>query len=349
MPDRAPLRTTVEVLGIPVAFSSNVPEVLGLARSAFEAGGRADGGRRSPRGAAGAANEAAGRPASGGAANVAAQVTILVEPGDRSAAAPAKLVHRTVGRRVLYGPGPVTAIADPDRGEAIAHVAASMLDDPTRLRREVIEALTLSLIGHLDRQPLHAAAVTQGGAALLLCAPGGTGKSTLTYAAAREGLGVLAEDTVYVQCLPSLAIWGLPRPVHLPPEVASFFPELGALEPRLMPGGETKLVVDLRGGGARALLPGLGAAAMSPVRRCAGLCLLDRNGAPGRRRLPSVEAEEALCGSLEPGFDVFGETIREPIRLIAAAGCWRLSLPPRPSNAVAWLRAILKAADPAGR
>ena len=47
--------------------------------------------------------------------------------------------------------------------------------------------MTLLLVARQDRQPVHAAMVAGGSAALLLAGPTGVGKSTLAYAAHRAG------------------------------------------------------------------------------------------------------------------------------------------------------------------
>jgi hypothetical protein len=92
--------------------------------------------------------------------------------------------------------------------------------------------------------------VVRDGVALMLQAAAGTGKSTLAYAAARRGFGVLAEDVVFVRPgrdgdRPEL--WGSPWRLHLLPDAPALFPELAGLDSRRQMNGEWKLEVDIAG------------------------------------------------------------------------------------------------------
>jgi hypothetical protein len=310
-------RTRIAVLGIPVHFESNAPAVIATAESAFAAW------RDAP----------ATRPEVDEVS-----VRIIVQPGDEGGAEHARLYFRVIGDRVLFGSHGSAGIADPARREATAFVTPGLVADRDHFRYGVVEAMTLSLITRLDRQPFHAAAIVRAGSALLLAAPSGVGKSSVAYAALRadRGISVLSEDTVFLQARPRLRVWGLPGFVHLPPHLRDTLPELAHLVPAVMANGKTKLAVDLR---ALDRLPG------APVVERAALCILSRGAAqPGLSHLSSRQALARLESSLnEPGFDVFAETIRTPLAHLAAGGAWLLELGDDPRAAVPWLEEMLDA------
>src|SRR5690606_18579049 len=139
-------------------------------------------------------------------------------------------------------------------------------------------------------------------AVLLLAGPSGAGKSTLAYAAARAGLGVLAEDVVYVQRAPRLRVWGGSPFLHLSAESVRFFPELATAGTVQLANGKTKIVIDL----------GQSGRSVRPSADRAGVCLLRRGGvsesAPVLRALSPEEVASALGAGIEPGFDLFTDT-----------------------------------------
>jgi hypothetical protein len=297
------------VLGLPLRVESNSPRVLAIAREAFGA---------------------AAAPADGGA-------RVHVEVRSGAAADEAGPVSHRVPRRevlLLSGRG-CSGYADTARAEAVVEVAQALLDDASHFRSGVLEALALFLLARMDRDPLHAAAVARGGSALLLAGPSGVGKSTTVYAAARAGLRVLSEDAVFLQLDPFRA-WGMPRRVHLLPETARFFPELGRVRPGRLFNGKTKLAVDLRGPGG---------SAGTPMAERAGVCLLARGSTPGVERLSADAAVAALTAAPEPGFDLYADSVGARIRRVAEQGAWRMTLPPHPADAVPMLHRMLDALE----
>lgn len=309
--ESAAAAVTLPVFGIPVRFESNAPEVLAAVAEAFGEWRRA-----------GVSEEWTGRDP--------VRVRVLVTPAALPGADRADVRVREPGRMLLRGEG-VRGYADVRRRVAAARVTPAILREPAQLRQGVVAALTLFVLTGLDRQPLHAAGIVRGGTALLLAGPGGVGKSTTVYAALRSGLGVLAEDSVYLQETPVPRVWGLPGFVHLHPHAARWFPELAGLRATLRPDGERKLAMPT------------GAAPLRAER--AGVCLLARGGVAGVERVPPEEVERVLLGELEPGFDRFAGTIPGPVRRLAAGGGWRLTLPPSPLDAVAELHRILDELD----
>ena len=262
-------------------------------------------------------------------------VRIAVRPGSRAHAGGTGPALRVTapGRLVLRAAG-VAGWADAARGVSIAVVAPSVVAQGDRFLDEVLEPLTLFLLGHRDRQPIHAAAIVRGDTAILLAGPSGAGKSTLTYAASRHGFSVLADEPVYVQLRPRLRVWGRRARLHLPPEARQLFPELMGIEPMRLPTGKTKLVIDA-GEGPR-----------SAERAC--LCVLRRD--PDRvARLEPLATEAAvlaLTASLDPGYDLFAATIGERVRRVAEGGAWSLAVSPDPRDALPLLHEVAAAMEP---
>jgi hypothetical protein len=218
---------------------------------------------------------------------------------------------RLAGRGVAGG-------ADARRGEGWCVVPTELASDPERLGAEVVDPLLLFLLTRAGRVPVHAAGVCIGETAVVLAGSSGSGKSTLAHAALRAGLGVLSDDTVFVEREPELRVWGYPRSIHLLQDSAAAAGVDG--EPRLR-GGRWKIAVPSS------------PAPTSATR--AVLCLLDRGDAVSLRPIPPEEAVAALVGALDPGFDHFGAETPDVARALAAGGAWRLTLSAEPEEAVA--------------
>jgi hypothetical protein len=303
---------TYPVLGVPVRYHSDSPEVLDVAEEAFGCW----------RGAPLAAEWTGAEPVT---------VRIRVEPGPDLPGAPANIRTRIrePGGLSLRSAG-VRAYADIGRRRAGARITTGVLKQRAHFRYAVLEALTLWIVTGLDRQPVHAAAVVRGGTALLLAGPSGVGKSTLTYAALRAGLGVLSEDCVFLQEAPVPRVWGLPGFVHLHPDAVRWFPELHGAS-ALVRNGDLKIAVRSEG-------------VVVGVAR-AGICLLARGPRPGLERLPAAEVERAFVEKLEGGFDRFAASIGPRVRRLAEHGGWRLTLPPSAPDAVPELVRMLDVLD----
>lgn len=308
-------RTRIPVLGIPVDFLSNAAAIIEAAETSF-------GGWK-------VLNRA---PALVEAEPV--TIRLIVHAGDEGPADHAPLRHRVLSdHRILFGSPGSMGYADPGRRESVAFVTPRLVADREHFRYSLLEALTLATLTPLDRQPLHAAALVRDGAAVVMAGPSGVGKSTLAYVAARHGFGVLAEDTVHLQSVPRLRLWGLPGYLHIRADAAERFPELRDRHPRLLANGREKIAVDARR---------LGSLPPRPVVERGVFCLLAREGGPARLDpLDPDHVLQHLLDNLEPGFDLFADTLSEPLSRLLQGGAWRLHLSSEPAEALPLIERLL--------
>ncbi|MCA9973269.1 MAG: hypothetical protein KC425_23785, partial [Anaerolineales bacterium] len=177
------------------------------------------------------------------------RVQVLVRPGaaaPRSGPHPPVVVHNQGHLVTMQFGVENTAVADLHAGFAFAVLSPTMAQDTAFVRYAFIEALPQILLGGRDYVAIHAACVVKNGVSLLLCAPAGTGKSTLAFASLRAGFRVLAEDIVQAHLTPNgVRLWGIPWLFHLLPDSLRFFPELNGDLPRLQTNGEWKIEIDL--------------------------------------------------------------------------------------------------------
>jgi hypothetical protein len=301
------------VLGIATRFETNSRYVRDVVEDAFGMWrGLSDDANRSP--------------------NV-ARVRVLVQEGTEGSDGRVRIRHVSPDptRVIVHSPGSF-GISDPARGESVAYVTTALASDRLHFRGAVLEAITLALLSHFDRHPLHASAIARGRRTLLLAAPSGTGKSTLAYAAERDGLALVSEDLVWVQLTPLLRIWGWPGRPRLLADALSLFPEAMEGATAVEADGKAKFVVDT--GSPKSVLQ---CVVGRPV-----VCVLARgHGRPELERLSSAEMGNALVGDLAPGFDRFPERHTAVVSALTARGGWRLRLSGDARDAVPLLQRML--------
>jgi hypothetical protein len=236
-------------------------------------------------------------------------------------------------RLIVHGPD-LVAVADARRGHSIAYVGQALVERRALFRHTVLEAMTLALVSYHDRHPVHAAAVGRNGAAVLLWAASGTGKSTLAYAAHLAGLDVLTDDVAWVQLRPRMMVWGATasRRILLMPDARDRFPSLAAAEPTLLASGKCKIPVDL-GAPARG-------AQMTADR--ATVCVLERAAGPTTLTRASADTiVAALTSRPGAGFDRYPKRLWACASALAAGGGWRLAVSSDPASAIPALMTML--------
>lgn len=330
-----PLALELPVLGLPVRFEADAQVVLDTVEEAFGAWrgvavDTAATGRFTVRVAAAETPHGAlgGRTASARCTGVSPR------PGGR-------IRHLTPdGSRLVVVSPEVIGCSDPRRRSAFARITATLLEDRPRFREEVLEALTLGLLTRFDRQPLHAAALVREGRAVLLAGPSGSGKSTLAFAAARAGMDVLSEDTVFLQGSPHIRVWGTARGFRLLVDDTHGLIPSGLPARRRRPGDPLKLHVPLSDLGTP-----VGPRAAD---RCV-LCVLgQRREAAALRRITAAEAFAAL-DLRAGGFDLFARSIRPVLARILESGAWLLHPERSPWAGVRLLERILEDDTDSGR
>jgi hypothetical protein len=152
------------------------------------------------------------------------------------------------------------SVVAPAIRSALVVASPAMLARPHELRCELLEFAVFTLVAR-DQPvlPLHAACVGVGDRAVLLLGESGAGKSTATLQCILAGLGVLAEDVVFVEPR-RLTVTGVPNYIHLRLETPRLLPAALARRIRRAPvierrySGVRKYEVDLRGTASGKLL-----------------------------------------------------------------------------------------------
>ena len=172
------------------------------------------------------------------------------------------LVYQTAGRGA-------TLVVDRAGGTAFGYFSRTVLADRAAFRWHFLDLALFYFLEERGFLGVHGAALARAGRGLVLRAPSGHGKSTLTYAAARRSLQAVAEDIVWIA--PDAArIWGLPWTFHLLPDAARRFPELADRSPSRQLNGEEKIAIDLEALRAGSTAASAAAAGVVLLRRRPG-------------------------------------------------------------------------------
>ncbi|HEV7605716.1 MAG TPA: hypothetical protein VGO61_00120 [Steroidobacteraceae bacterium] len=186
------------------------------------------------------------------------------------------------------------SVVAPAVRSALVVASPAMLARPYDLRCELLEFAVFTLAAR-DQPvlPLHAACVGVRDRAVLLLGESGAGKSTATLQCMLAGLGVLAEDVVFIEPR-RLTVTGVPNYIHLRLETPRLLPAAVARRIRRAPvierrnSGVRKYQVDLRGSASNQLL--------LPARLVAVVVLSRKVGRGGNlmHELPARELLRAL-------------------------------------------------------
>lgn len=124
-------------------------------------------------------------------------------------------------------------------------LSSEMIDEPDLFRRSVLAVIAGILAPTLGVLALHAGCVARNGKGVLIAAPSGNGKSTMTLALARRGWELLSDDWTFLAARESgLRAWGMQTALKLLPDAVRFFPELSSVPVGVAMNGEESFEFD---------------------------------------------------------------------------------------------------------
>lgn len=233
---KAPIRARYNVLGVPLDFATNDPDLAVLAEESFGGWGAPD--------------------PNAGLEPVRLRI-LLQNVAEISPVAPHEnRVLRVRDGSLSLAVGQSRCYAEREGGFANALLTPALLADRALTQMWFFDCLAIYLACRYRRATLHAAGLAHRGRGVLLTGSNGVGKSTLAYACLRAGFQFLADDVVFaVEQTDPVRVWGNPWYLHLLPDTARFFPELAEAERALQLNGETKLRIHVNGLRSEAALP----------------------------------------------------------------------------------------------
>ncbi|MGD0829756.1 MAG: hypothetical protein ABR907_02355 [Terracidiphilus sp.] len=129
--------------------------------------------------------------------------------------------------------------------EVVGALSDQIIADEGFFRRAVLAVIAGILAPSLGVIVLHAGCVVREGKAILLAAPSGVGKSTLSLSLATRGWSLLSDDWSFVADVANgLIVWGMQTTIKLLPDAALHFPKLLALTPAIALNGELSFEID---------------------------------------------------------------------------------------------------------
>jgi hypothetical protein len=209
----------------------------------------------------------------------------------------------------------VSVRADPESGHGVCELVEG--DEVGVSFREAFNTVVVFLVAQAGRIPLHASAFMLGNRAVVLAGRSGSGKSTLVLAAARAGLRVLSEDTVFVQLSPKLRLWSWMEAIHVFERDAP---------------GSQEGSMRFRSGRWKRGIP------MNDRQDFADdalLCVLEHGCRVAISSITALEAIDALTAAPEPGYEFYGARSVDAATALTRNGAWRLTLSKEPRDAVA--------------
>jgi hypothetical protein len=130
-------------------------------------------------------------------------------------------------------------LADLRARRVIGQFSATMARDTTHWRNVIFPMLLSILAGSVGLVELHASCVARDQHGLVLIGPSRSGKSTLAMALTEAGFRLLSDDRTFCSFNQGkLWAYGLPRPLKLRRDAASWFEEFRDREPTDVQGGE---------------------------------------------------------------------------------------------------------------
>jgi hypothetical protein len=233
------------------------------------------------------------------------QIRVMVRPEGGLSPRPGFRCQRHL--LAVIGDADNFAVADLDRLFGFLLVSSQTAANYQWLRCFFLESVVYLLLERRYVVPVHAACIARNGKGVLLCGSSCAGKSTLSWACARDGWTFLADDCTWLLGGPldREAIASPDRP-RFRADAVTLFPELDGFIERARPNGKLCMEVPL------SAFPEIETASRCTV---GWLAFLDRGPfAPSLRKLPAEEALELLLrdrATYGPQTDQFhGEALR---------------------------------------
>lgn len=130
-------------------------------------------------------------------------------------------------------------LADLRARRVTGRFSAAMAADSTYWRKVIFPILLSMVAGSVGIVELHAACVARNQHGLILAGPGRSGKSTLAMAVMKAGFRLLSDDRTFCSLQRGKCMaYGLPRPLKLRRDAASWFEEFRGREPMDVQNGE---------------------------------------------------------------------------------------------------------------
>lgn len=136
------------------------------------------------------------------------------------------------------------SVSDMDRGFAFSWLTPAVVRNRAYLRYHFLEGMAWDLLGSLYLTSIHAGCVSREGHGVLLCGDSGAGKSSLSFACARNGWTFLSDDsTCLVRGRDGRVVVGNPYQMRFRPSAVDLFPELKDQNLTLRAAGELAIEV----------------------------------------------------------------------------------------------------------
>ena len=229
----------LEGLGMPVTIETNDPRVERIARQAF------------------------GPRVSENLSEYAVTLRLLVhDVPEEPEWTPLQPVLRAQGDYFYVAASRASVVSGDTRsGFAFGFISDRQASHDEHLRSTMVQSPVLWMATNQTLSAIHCAVVTHSGTTIMLRGTPNAGKTTLAYAALRQGFSLLCEDVAFAFAAEEgIELRGLPWLLYLKPDATRFFPELGDLEPLERYNGELKILahVDERFPGQLAQVAPLG-------------------------------------------------------------------------------------------
>ncbi len=161
---------------------------------------------------------------------------------------PLQPVLRAQGDHFYVAASRASVVAgDLNKGFAFGFISDRQASHEEHLRSTMMLSPFLWMATARSLSAIHCAAVRYGDTTIMLRGKPNAGKTTLAYAALRQGFSLLCEDVAFAwRAGDDVELRGMPWLLYLKPDAVSFFPELDGLPPLERYNGESKILVQIR-------------------------------------------------------------------------------------------------------